>query len=181
MQGGRAAQAPARRLGNQGDHERGNHEREHRDRGNAYGSYYLPFYYPTLDYGSSYYNAGSPYGDPGPNVAVDPATQNMVEQQNMLGEQIDRLTATVEELSASREPAPVMTRTEPPPPTPPVTVILRDGRRFQSASYAVMNGVFWDFSKDTPRRTPLENVDVTASVKATEDSGAEFPDLNAGH
>lgn len=65
-------------------------------------------------------------------------------------------------------------------PQPPVTVVLRDGKSFQTQSYAVMNGTLWDFSKPNPRKVPVAAIDIAASQKATDAAGGEFPDLSSG-
>jgi hypothetical protein len=104
----------------------------------------------------------------------------------MLGEEIQRLNNKIEELQQQQSQAmqpppsadqPSESNAAPPaPPPPPVTVILRDGRKFQSTNYAIMNGTFWDFSKIPARQVPMANVDLPASVQATEAAGAEFPE-----
>jgi len=58
--------------------------------------------------------------------------------------------------------------------------VLRDGQQLQVASYAVMDRVFWDFSKQPARRIAVADIDVAASTKATEATGGEFPELTAG-
>lgn len=63
------------------------------------------------------------------------------------------------------------------PPQPPVTVVLRDGQKFQTQSFAVTNDTFWDFSNPVPRKVPISNIDVAASQKATATGGGEFPQL----
>lgn len=71
------------------------------------------------------------------------------------------------------EAAPAETST----PEAPITVVLRDGRSFQTQSYAVMGGTLWDLSKPTPHKVPLSDIDVPASQKATDASGGEFPSV----
>jgi len=101
---------------------------------------------------------------------------------NLLSEQIQKLSAQVEQLRSEQQQtatAPVAAQQVPrdAPPVAPITVILRDGQCLQVASYAVMNQVFWDFSQQPARRIPVANIDVAASTKATEATGAEFPEL----
>jgi hypothetical protein len=102
-----------------------------------------------------------------------------------LGEQIQRLSAQVEQLRNEQQqgapPAPPASVEAPQdaPPVVPITVVLRDGQQLQVSSYAVMNKVFWDFSNQPARRIPVANIDVAASKKATEAAGAEFPELAA--
>jgi hypothetical protein len=56
-----------------------------------------------------------------------------------------------------------------------VTVVLRNGQKLQVQNYAVMGDSFWDFSRQPARRIPLSSVDITASTKATEANGGQFP------
>lgn len=63
------------------------------------------------------------------------------------------------------------------PPAPPLTVVLKDGKMLQVQSYAIMGNSFWDFSSQPARKVPLANIDVPASIKASEASGAEFPPI----
>jgi hypothetical protein len=134
-----------------------------------------PFYYSYGDYGNSMVD--SPYGPmEDPNASTDADVT-----ANLLGEQLQRLSAQVEELkSEQRQAGPAPAASQAPkdaPPVAPITVVLRDGQRLQVASYAVMNQVFWDFSQQPARRIPVANIDVAASAKATEAAGGEFPEL----
>jgi hypothetical protein len=65
-------------------------------------------------------------------------------------------------------------------PSPPVTLVLRNGQKMQVQNYAVMGSIFWDFSKQPARRIPLSSIDLAASAKATEANGAEFPAISDG-
>jgi len=62
--------------------------------------------------------------------------------------------------------------------TPPITLVLRNGQQIQVQNYAVMDGVFWDFSKQPARKIPLSSINLQASAEATEANGGEFPDLS---
>lgn len=64
------------------------------------------------------------------------------------------------------------------PLAPPVTLVLRNGEKFQVQNYAVMGQTFWDFSKQPVRKIPIGSIDLPASAKATEASGAEFPPIS---
>jgi hypothetical protein len=76
---------------------------------------------------------------------------------------------------SSAPPAPQTSET---PPTPPITLVLNDGQTLQVQNYAVMGSTFWDFSKQPAKRIPLSSINVPASAKATEESGAEFPPIS---
>jgi hypothetical protein len=140
-----------------------------------YGAGYVP--YGTFDYGDDF--GASPYAGAPVDTPEDPLTQHYEMQENMLGGEIEHLNAELEELrqeQSVRPPYRANVEQETAPPSPPVTVILRDGRRFESSSYAVMDGTFWDFSKSPSRRVPMAQVNVPASVEASAAKGAEFPE-----
>ena len=140
-----------------------------------YGYFFAPYYYPFLDYGSSAY---PDYGyDPGP----DPDAQGAAMAQNMMGDQINRLSAEIEQLKYAQapQPPPYAIREDPQPAQPPVTLVLRDGQQLKVQNYAVMDQTFWDFSTQPTRKIPIANIDVAASAKATAASGGEFPQLEA--
>jgi hypothetical protein len=63
------------------------------------------------------------------------------------------------------------------PRRPPIKLVLRSGQQIQVQDYAVVNGMFWDFTNQPVRRIPIAGIDIPASQKATEESGAEFPQL----
>ena len=141
--------------------------------------FYYPDYYPMLDYNDSGYDTSSPAG-------IDPAMESALANQNMLGEQIQRLTDEVDQLreqqqtnaqppaSESGEPAPAE------PQAPPLTLVLRNGQQLQVQSYAVVDQTFWDFTNPAVRKIPLSSIDLAASAKATEANGGEFPQLTGG-
>jgi hypothetical protein len=145
------------------------------DRRNSSVGFIAPYYYPIGDYGMSY----SPYPLDAPEEASPLGNGDAT--ANLLGEQIQRLSAQVEQLRSEQQQAPpVYTSQAPPqeaPPVAPITVVLRDGSQLQVASYAVMNCVFWDFSRQPARRIAVADIDIAASTKATEAAGGEFPEL----
>jgi hypothetical protein len=148
------------------------------DRRSSPVGFIAPYYYPIGDYGSSFYNPNPPGAPEDPN-----ALENADVTANLLGEQIQRLSAQIEQLKSEQQPAPptyTPQAAQEAPPVAPITVVLRDGSRLQVASYAVMNHVFWDFSHQPARRIAVADIDVAASTKATEAAGAEFPELATG-
>jgi len=74
------------------------------------------------------------------------------------------------EMQQPQEPAPVAQ------PASPVVLILKSGQRVEVQNYAIMNGVFWDFTKQNSHRIPLTDIDVAASAKATDEAGGLFPE-----
>ncbi len=139
-----------------------------------YSYFFSPYYYPFLDYGSAPYGGG-PGDVPDEQPYPDPAFMG----QNALGQQVQRLTAEVDQLKYG-PPPPLSARSSDPPPTPvmPITVVLRNGQTLQVQNYAVMDQTLWDFSKQPVRKIPVSNIDITASSQATAANGAEFPQID---
>lgn len=142
-----------------------------------YGYFFAPYYYPLLDYASSTY---PDYGEGYDMAAADPNAQGDVMAENMLGDQINRLSAEVDQLRYGQQqpmaPAPGSEQ-DPQPPSAPVTLVLRNGQQLRVQNYAVMGQTFWDFSTQPTQKIPIANIDVAASAKATMASGGEFPQL----
>ncbi len=166
---------------------------------NRHGNYAYPYgylaapYYPLWGFGddSDYSNQpaySSDYQPAGPEPDPDAAA---------LGQQLAHLSAQVNDLQNQigqnqagqnqREGFPnapeanvpqASAPQDPAPPSPPLTVILTSGQTLHVQNYAVMGNVFWDFSAQPVRKIPLSKIDVPASTKATEATGAEFPPLN---
>jgi hypothetical protein len=136
-----------------------------------------PYFYPGYDLGPGY----GPGYDEGPSI--DPNVQTAMVTQGLLNDQVQRLTAELEQLKSQQaapppsQPAPA--EVAPAPPTPPITVVLRDGKQIQVQSYAVMGSVLWDFSAQPARKIAISSIDVPASIKATEATGVEFPQIKS--
>lgn len=136
---------------------------------------YAPFYWPFWGWADD--NGFNNYPPPPPE---DTAAESALVAQSGLGQQIARLSDEIDQLRASQQrpqngyPA---GEQESLPPQIPVTLVLRNGQRLQVLNYAVMGQTFWDFSRQPARKIPLSSIDVTASAKATEASGGEFPQI----
>lgn len=154
-----------------------------RDYRNVPQSYFVaPYYYPFLGYSDSSYDAYPAY-----DSAQDPNVQSAEVTANMLGQQIQNLSAQVAQMRMDQEAArneqtqspetPLAVQTEQIPPSPPIQLVLRNGQQMQVQDYAVVDGTFWDFTHPVTRKIPISSIDIAASQKATEDSGAEFPQL----
>jgi hypothetical protein len=161
----------------------------------AYG-FYPPSYVSTFDDYDNY--ATSPgYYDEGQNQSEETTEVTA----NLLGQQINQLSAEVDALRNQRDaspypeaPYPAVPYQAPParppynappavqedetPSSPPVTLVLNDGKQLQLRSYAVMGQTFWDFSSQPAKRIPLSNVNLAASRTATEAKGGDFPAIN---
>lgn len=146
-------------------------------------NYYVatPYYYPFYDYGGDY--SGPPndaYNDPS-QYAPDPATDAMLRQQAALGQQVQRLSAQVNDFMYAQQPPIPMAAQPQTPPSIPLTIVLRDGTQMTVQNYAITGNMLWDFtSTGATRKIPLSNIDVPASTKATEAAGGEFPQLDGG-
>lgn len=176
--------------GDQGRRRDHDHDRNH-DRGRGgylpYAYYSAPFL-PFFDYND--YDSEPPQDDSAAQSAAVQA-QNAAVSANMLGDQVQRLSAEVDSLrnqppaqpavpaapqAPYAPPAPQQIQ-EQAPSEPPITVVLKSGRKLQVHNYAVMGQTFWDFSIQPARRISVEKIDVPASVNASSANGAEFPQL----
>ena len=158
------------------------------NRRSPYALFLAPYAtYPYFGYDDT---SGFDYNDLpdyAPNAPIDPASQSIMVGQDQLGQQVQQLNAELQELKSQRQPngytqqpvAPSTTDQDQPQNTIPVTLILKNGQRIQVKNYAVMDGVFWDFSKQPSRKIPLSSINLDASAQATQVSGGEFPDLTA--
>ncbi len=145
-----------------------------------YGGFVAPpLYLPYLDTGFSsfpgYENSAPP---------IDPNAQAMADSQEVLAQQVQQLAAEIQNMKSNgqqqQQPMPVVSAApEHRPPTPPVILVLRDGQQISVESYAVMNQMFWNFSKRPIQKIPIANIDIAASAKATEANGGEFPQLSS--
>ncbi len=146
-------------------------------------AFFAPYYYPFGYSDDNGYDAYPPY-----DAAQDPAVQAAAVTANTLGRQIQNLSAQVRQLRSDQEAARAQQSAPPPdgaaaaeepqiPPAPPIKLVLRTGQQIQVQDFAVVDGTFWDFTSQPTRKIPISNIDIPASQKATEDSGAEFPQL----
>jgi hypothetical protein len=145
-----------------------------------YPYFFAPYYYPYLGYADSAFPDYGYGSDPGYYGPADPNEGAMAE--NMLGDQINRLSAEVEQLKYGQPPQQVAplpaAQQDTQPPQTPVTLVLRNGQQLKVQNYAVMDQTFWDFSSQPARKIPISNIDVAASAKATMASGGDFPQLD---
>jgi tryptophanase len=136
-----------------------------------------PYYYPFYDWGGDYSGPAQPSDDYG--YGPDPATDAMLRNQAALGAQVQRLTAQLNDLmygqgyqqqtAAPQEQA---------APSIPITLVLRSGEQLRVQNYAITGNMFWDFTQTGARKIPLSSIDIAASTKASQASGAEFPQLD---
>jgi len=142
---------------------------------------YYPYFDPFLDYDNGFSSSGPSQTDPGQETANVTA--------NLLGEQVQRLSAEVDAMRNQQVPendvpmarrrynAPPMLPEDETPTSAPVTLILRDGKSVKMNSYAVMGQQIWDFSVQPAKKIALASIDLPASRTATEAAGGEFPEI----
>ncbi len=140
-----------------------------------YAYFATPYYYPFLDYSSAPYGGG-PYDVP----PEDANAQASLMAENALGEQIQRLSAEIDQMKYGQQAqAPGPQQQDSQPPQVPITLVLRNGQQLQVQNYAIMNQTFWDFSSQPARRIPMSSIDIPASARATETNGGEFPQIDS--
>jgi hypothetical protein len=142
-----------------------------------------PLFYPYLGYDPSISSI------PSYNETIDLNAQAYAATQDALAEQIRQLSAELDSVkrqsfapppeAVAPQATPAATTSDPAYVQPPVSVVLKTGQQLSVQSYALMNGFFWDFSKQPVRKIPLSSIDLPASVKATEANGAEFPQVSS--
>jgi hypothetical protein len=101
------------------------------------------------------------------------AESALSQQIQMLSDQIDQLK-NAQQRGAPAQDEGVQQTT----PQVPITLVLRNGQQIQVQNYAVMGQIFWDFTTQPARKIPVSSIDIAASTRATEATGAEFPQLN---
>ncbi len=141
-----------------------------------FGAPYYPLFFdsPYAD-DSDYYNAPAYPSDPEGGAPPD---------DSGLGAQVQQLSAQIsglqDQLARGAQPAlPSSDSTPAAPPSPPITVVLNTGQTLQVHDYAVMGDTFWDFSAQPARKIPLSKIDISASARASEANGAEFPQVGS--
>jgi hypothetical protein len=138
-----------------------------------FGYFFAPYYDPYLGYSDS---AFADYGN-GPGYLYDPGADPNLE--GAMADQLNRLTAEVEQLKYGQQLAPPpYSAQDSQPAQPPVTLVLRNGQQLKVQNYAFMDQTFWDFTSEPTRKIPIANIDIAASVKATTANGGDFPQLD---
>jgi hypothetical protein len=158
------------------NYSRANNRREYRPLSPAYVA--APYYYPFFDWGGDYSSQAAPYDDSS-GYGPDPATDAMLRNQAALGQQVQRLTAQLNDMmygQGYQQQSPMAQ--EPPAPSIPITLVLRSGEQLRVQNYAITNNTFWDFGQTATRKIPLSSIDLAASSKATQANGGEFPQLD---
>ncbi len=82
-----------------------------------------------------------------------------------------------------KKPAPSSTKATPPPGIPavqtdeqtPLTVLVfKDGHRVEARNYAIVGQTLWIYTEDDSKKTPVSELDVSATKNANADRGIVF-------
>jgi hypothetical protein len=145
-------------------------------------AYWLtPYYYPGLFYDTGpYYGSYDSYPYDMGDVAQNPYVPEQELSQNAPPPYYPPYGPPPPNYYSNPPPStpPPNAQSSQTQPSPPLTLILRNGEKLQVQNYAVMGQTFWDFSKQPARKIPIGSIDLPASAKATEASGAEFPPIS---
>jgi hypothetical protein len=141
-------------------------------------SYYAaPYFYP------SYYSDSSGYSDPNmasppPDYGPDPNFDLAAE----LGE-LHREVADMRQMMMGPPPGDSQAPGQPTaalsPAPPPLVLVFRDGTTLEVRDFALIGQTLWDLSSHPTRKIALGQLNLEASVRATEARGAEFPSVQA--
>ncbi len=137
---------------------------------------FLPIIPAYVGFGPQMYDYGFDQSEPPDAADYGPQP---VPQLGPMGEDrpfYAQQTPVYPQAPVMRDPPAVMAD-EPAPPVPPIVVVLKTGQQLHVQSFAVMNGILWNFSGPVARKIPVSSIDVDASTKATEASGGELPSL----
>jgi len=102
-------------------------------------------------------------------------------QQSELSGRIDQLTDEVERLRGEQESAKNQQQSlnehkqAIEPNTPRRILVFRDGRHSEIQNYAVVGDTLWVLTEQHARKIPMSDLDMSATKKANEDQGLEFP------
>jgi hypothetical protein len=102
-------------------------------------------------------------------------------QQSELTATINRLTDEVEQLreeqksEKDQQQAPLEHKQAMELNPPTRILVFRDGHHGEITNYAVVGGTLWALTADYARKIPISDLDMSATKKANEDQGLEFP------
>jgi hypothetical protein len=141
--------------------------------------YGAPYYYP------SYYWDSSGYSDSG--VAPPPAdygpdpTADLAAEVGALHQEVSEMRQMMMGPPPGDSQAPGQPTAAPPPPPvpPPLVLVFRDGTQLEVRDFALIGQTLWDLSSHPSRKITLGQLNLEASIRATEARGAEFPAVQA--
>ena len=134
--------------------------------------YYYPGYYSDNDSGG--------YADAAPPPSVyepDPTVGIAAELADLHREVTEMRQAMMQGPMPENGPYPAQQAAAPQPPPPPLVLVFRDGTRTEVHDFAVIGDTFWDLSSHPTRKIALNQLNLDASIQATQARGAEFPPL----
>jgi hypothetical protein len=79
----------------------------------------------------------------------------------------------------SQAPPDQSTAAPPAPAPPPLVLIFHDGTQLEVRDFALIGQTLWDLSSHPTRKIALGQLNLDASIRATEARGAEFPTVQA--
>ena len=151
-----------------GGHRRGGN----RNRG---GGYVFPGIVPVFgsyDFGSTF----TPEQQAAP-VTTDPNALSMAEQIGELRGELNSLKSQAAEKAQQTQARTAVSTPIPLPAEPATVIVLRNGQRFETTNYAIMDETLWNFSAKPLQKIPLTSIDVDASRKANATRGVDFSAL----
>ncbi len=138
-----------------------------------------PYYgfglYPFLPFGYYDNDFYDPYYDSGPGVPYAYPDQEQYAPQ--YEQPPDPYYGAYPPIPYAPYPDPQQQQPPPgDPPSTPITLVLKSGQKLEVQNYAIMDGVFWDFTKPNSKKILIANIDIPASAKATDAAGGAFPE-----
>ncbi|HLK34289.1 MAG TPA: hypothetical protein VKT29_14440 [Terriglobales bacterium] len=81
---------------------------------------------------------------------------------------------TPEQPQVTAPPADSSVAAQPARPQPTSVLVFRDGHQLEVENYAIVGDMLYDFTPGHPRKVPLSQLDLDATVKANDDRGVDF-------
>jgi hypothetical protein len=143
--------------------------------------YAAPYYYPSY-YWDSGASADPNMAPPPPDYGPDP-TADLAAELGALHREVAEMRQMMtgppgppEDFQGPGQPT---AAPPPPPPPPPLVLVFRDGTQLEVRDFALIGQTLWDLSSHPTRKITLEQLNLQASIHATEARGAEFPTVQA--
>lgn len=149
----------------------------------VYSAPYYAAYYPSYSYGAAYPTDYSTYAAPTPVPysdaygAPDYGASSVAADLNDLSDQIQQLTAEVEQLraeQAERENSTSPASQQPSMEGVPTILVFRDGHRMEIHNYAIAGETLWVVASPSTIRISLSDLDLDATLRVNRDNGVRF-------
>ena len=105
---------------------------------------------------------------------------DVVEQDNSLVSQVNRLTDEVELLREDQAavenfgPSAAAPRAPAEDKPAPTVFVYRDGHQIETQNYAILGKTLWVFAGETTRKIPLTDIDLDVTRKLNDERGIDF-------